>query len=256
MKEIITVENIDQVLSDASSIINLKSSILNSDIVIVKKAISKQLINEIKAYLIQVGRSSFPNYERIEYGAKDFHRINNNDSRAYVKGAFHQFVFYPWNQNYFDLYNAFSKPYKLKNILSGIEEDAFMAPKSVDNFTARIAFQFYPQGIGYLNNHADPVDQHQIAVPILVMSEKGNDFKEGGAYVKYEGEKVFIEDHAEIGDVVFFKASLEHGVDKIDSQSEASWLDFKGRWMGLLAVNQFFNANIIAESVELNKETK
>ena len=254
MKKIITVENIDQVFSDQSSLDSLKSSILNDDIVIVRDVISQKLIQEIKSYLTQVGKSSFPNYERIKFGAKDFHRINNNDPRAYVKGAFHQFVFYPWNQNYFDLFNQFSKAYQLKNILSGIEPDAFMFPTKEDDFTARIAFQFYPKGIGYLNNHADPVDQHQIAVPILVMSEKGLDFNEGGAYVKYEDEKVFIEDHTEIGDVVFFKASLEHGVDKVDVQSDAAWLDFKGRWMGLLAVNQFFNTNVISESVELKQK--
>ncbi len=257
MKEIHIVKDIDELLNDSAKLESLKEKIVDDDLVVIKNVIDKSLIAELKSYLVNVGRSSFPNYEKIELGAKDFHRINNNDPRAYVKGTFHQFVFYPWNQNYFNLFDQFKKAYRVKNLLSNIGEEEFLDPKEGDDFTARIAFQFYPKGNGFLNEHRDPVDRHQIVVPILIMSEKGDEFNEGGVYFRYEDdEKVYVEDYTQIGDVAFFKASLRHGVEDIDPGTDSNWLDFKGRWMGLLAVNKFFNVTSVANAVDLNSEKK
>ncbi len=250
--------NIDEILTNPNKIDEIKNQINRNNLVIIKNVVSKELINQIKNHLSNVGRNSIPNYQKLEFGSGDFHRMNNNDERAYVKGVFHQFVYYPWNQNYFDFFNSFKSIFNLKNLLSGLPIEANLSPGVNDDFTARVAFQFYPSGNGFLNEHRDPVDKHQVALPTIIMSEIGEDFHKGGVYFKMEdGTKIFPEEYTSSGDVAFFKASLRHGVEIIDpEESESHWLDFKGRWMGLLAINKFFGSNAIGNAIDTSKDEK
>ena len=95
----------------------------------------------------------------------------------------------------------------------------FLGNKPEDGCTSRIAFQFYPSSQGGLNKHRDPVDYHQLSVPILIMSKKGKDFHEGGLYIeKASKEKIYLDDITEPGDVIYFNAEVPHGVDIIDPQ--------------------------------------
>ena len=229
-----------------------KSFINEGNIIIIKNYINNAIVQEIKKYLTRVGRSSIPNYCKIEKGAPNFHRINNNDDRAYVKGCFHQFVFFPWNQDYFDLFKLLEPAYRFKNLLSDLDKDYSLVENSIDDCCARIAIQHYPSGKGHLNRHQDPVDYHQLVVPILIMSKKGVDYETGGLFVESDNKKVYLDDLCEVGDVVYFKADCIHGVDMIDKETKnTQWLDFKGRWMGLLAVNKFHDNNEIGNSKDL-----
>ncbi|MEZ4873525.1 MAG: hypothetical protein R2827_15045 [Bdellovibrionales bacterium] len=169
-----------------------------------------------------------------------------------MKGCFHQFVFFPWNQDLFGFFDLFTDAYRLKNRLSGLEEMAFMGPASEKDCIARLAFQFYPKGMGFLNKHRDPVNYHQLVVPIFIMSQKGKEFHKGGLYVESKkGERVFLDDVSDVGDVLYFKADLVHGVEKIDPGSNEDWLDFQGRWMGLLAVNKLNFNDSVQDSQDL-----
>ena len=201
---------------------------------------------------MNVARNSLPNYNKIDFGSPNFHRINMSDSRSYVKGCFHQFVFYPWNQDYFDLFAKCKNIFKIKNLVSGIEKNKYLNETPDDGCTARIAVQFYPKGKGYLNLHKDPIDYHQITVPSLTMSKKKKDYNDGGLYVKNsKGETVNLDDILDIGDIVFFNAGTPHGVEKIDESSKYPWLDFKGRWMMLFSVNKLYDNESIPDSVDL-----
>ena len=70
--------------------------------------------------------------------------------------------------------------------------------------------------MGYLNKHSDPVNGHQLALPLMVLSSKGRDFQEGGVYLEYDGKKYFYEDECDVGDVIITNAQLPHGVELID----------------------------------------
>ncbi len=130
-----------------------------------------------------------------------------------------------------------------------------MKPGPTDEFTARLAFQFYPRGGGSLNKHADPVDVHQLTVPTMFLSAKGTDFKKGGAYVeKGDGQRVCLDDLMRPGDVAYFNACSPHGVELIDPGAPLDWNSFAGRWMLLFAVNKFNNVQTIGNSVDF--ETK
>ena len=251
LRDIKHIVDLDKVLNNPETIQEIRKDIQNGDVYILKNYFSKDLIYSIREYCKRVGQNSIPNYVPIEEGAPNFHRMNRLDKRAYVKGCFHQFSFFPWNQDYFNLFELTKKAYALKNLTSNHKADKFLDTKPTDGCTARLAVQFYPKGHGLLNKHVDPVDKHQLTVPIMIMSEKGKDFLRGGAYVEKDGKKIILDEECEMGDIVYFSAEIPHGVLPIDPEDNCSWLDFQGRWMLLLAVNKVSGNTVIANAKDL-----
>tara|TARA_R100001591_G_scaffold118063_3_gene139302 strand:+ start:1548 stop:2315 length:768 start_codon:yes stop_codon:yes gene_type:complete len=251
LRDIKHIVDIDKVLNNPETIQEIRKDIQNGDVYILKNYFSKDLIYSIREYCKRVGQNSIPNYVPIKEGAPNFHRMNRLDKRAYVKGCFHQFSFFPWNQDYFNLFELTKKAYALKNLTSNHEADKFLDSKPEDGCTARLAVQFYPKGNGLLNKHVDPVDKHQLTVPIMIMSEKGKDFIRGGAYVEKDGKKIILDEECEMGDIVYFSAEIPHGVLPIDPEDSTPWLDFQGRWMLLLAVNKVSGNTVIANAKDL-----
>ena len=251
MKDIFIKTKLDESLLTDESLINHYRKHLNSGkCLIIKNFINKDYVEEILNYLEVIGKSSFPNYYPIEKGTPNFHRLNKNDSRAHVKGTFHQFSFFPWNQDLLDLFNKFERVFRLKNILSEIPEKKFLGIEPEDDCTSRISFQFYPAGEGYLSEHKDPINHHQIAVPVLLLSKKGKDFKTGGGYYKLDNEKISTDDYMDVGDIVFFKADIKHGVDLIDKGFKENWLEFKGRWIAIFAINKLASNKVIQNATQ------
>lgn len=248
--------SISSILLDQSLIDNWIDSINNEKVIILRNVIPVRLINSIIHYLTKVGQSSFPNYHQIDIGAPNFHRINIQDKRSYVKGCFHQFVFYPWNQDIFNFFEIFKKVYHLKNTLSQIEKKSYLKTIS-DGCTARLAFQFYPSGSGFLNMHRDPIDYHQLAVPVLAMSQKGEDYNSGGLFIETkDGNQINLDDFTNPGDIIFFNANTKHGVKIIDADLTSNWLDFSGRWMLLFAINKLENNPLISNSTDLENTSE
>jgi hypothetical protein len=255
MLEIRDIENHRAALEDPAEISKIREGIQAGALYVARRLFPPEELGRIREYLANVGRSSLPNYQSIEEGCPNFHRLNANDSRAYVDGCFHQFAFFPWNQDVFGLFGRFAEVYHLKNLLSDLPRETFLGTKPQDGCTARLSFQFYPSGKGALNKHSDPVDYHQLTVPILQMSTKGKDFSTGGAYVEDgAGGRVCLDDVTECGDVVYFKASLLHGVEPIDPGHPVDWLSFRGRWMLLFAVNRLSSNSRIGNAVDVTRK--
>ena len=105
-----------------------------------------------------------------------------------------------------------------------------------------------------MNKHQDPVDHHQLTVPSLVMSKKGREFVHGGLYVETKGgEKIYLDDAADVGDVIYFNAQTPHGVERIDEGVEPDWVSFQGRWTLIFAINKLGTNKAITDSVDLEK---
>ncbi len=250
------LESHDELLNDPSLVSLMRTRIEAGGIYIIKNVAEKDFIVQIKLYLTNIGRNSLPNYKKIEEGCLNFHRINLWDKRSYVQACFHQFVFFPWNQDVFNFFEVFKKVYQVRNLISGNQKNKFLGIEPEDNCIARIAFQFYPKGIGGMHKHSDPIDHHQLTAPILQMSKKGVDFKNGGVFVETkDGKKILLEDFADVGDVVYFNAMLPHGVDTIDPECKPNWLSFEGRWTLLFAINKLFDNAQIRDAVDLEMDT-
>jgi len=251
-RDVHTIDDHAAALSDPARIERMRADIEQGDAYIAKRVFPEHQLRRITDYLSGIGRSSLPNYHPIEPGAPNSHRVNMNDPRSYVRGTFHQFSFYPWNQDVLGLFPLFAPVYRMKNKLSGLPEESFVGLAPERGCAARLSFQFYPSGCGQLNRHADPVDYHQLVVPILLMSQRGVDFQHGGAFLeRRDGERIDLE-AGDIGDVVYFNAQVCHGVAQIDPHVESDWLSFQGRWMCLFAVNRFSDNEAIADSVDLD----
>ena len=248
------IENHGSLFNDSKKIAEIKTDIQNGYVYIARKLYSIELIYKIRDYLTRIGQNSLPNYYPIHEGCHNFHRLNRGDERSYVKASFHQFSFFPWNQDLFNFFELFKPVYRMKNLLSGLPKDSFLGTTSEKGCTVRLAFQFYPSGAGAMNKHSDPVDYHQLTVPIMVMSSKGKDFKEGGLFIEPKGgEKIILDDICNIGDVIYMNAQIPHGVIPIDSDLPCDWLSFKGRWSLLFAVNKLSSNEQIQDSKDLDK---
>jgi hypothetical protein len=243
------------VLNDDAAILDIRKDIQNGAVYIFKNMYDKKWILEVRKYLTDIGKCSLPNYHSIEAAAPNFHRLNRWDERAYVKGCFHQFVFFPWNQDVFNFFEVLKEGFYLKNAINGLPKNKFMGMVPEDGCTARLSFQFYPKGTGGLNKHSDPVDHHQLTVPLLIMSKKGEDFETGGVYVEGEiDDRIFGDDLCDIGDVIFFNAQIPHGVQKIDEHKAADWLSFEGRWMMIFATNKVAGNHSVADARDLENK--
>ena len=103
-----------------------------------------------------------------------------------------------------------------------------------------------------MNKHQDPVDFLQQTAPALVMSKRGPDYATGGVYVeKADGTKVYPEDSAEIGGVVYINPQTPHGVELIDDGTQPDWVSFRGRWTMLFAINKVGANQAVSNSVDL-----
>jgi hypothetical protein len=249
------IDDHSALLADEARLQQVRDDIAAGDIYIARRQFDGAVLQDLRAYLEGVGRGSLPNYAPIEEGAPNFHRMNRNDSRAYVQGCFHQFVFFPWNQDPFDLFKVCAPVFHMKNRLSGLNAEKFLGNQPQDGCAARLAFQVYPRGGGFLDRHADPVDHHQLTVPIMQMSRKGTDFHTGGLFVQLaDGRDLVIDDIAEPGDVVYFNAACPHGVEPIDPEAPLRWTTFAGRWMLLFAVNRLAGNSAIGNAVTLPRK--
>jgi hypothetical protein len=253
----VEIDDISSVIKDPALTLKIRDDILLGDIYFVRDFCTKNEIDKLIAYLISVGKGSLPNYYEISSNCPNHHRLSMNDERAYVPGCFHQFNFFPWNQDVFSLFERFRKIFFLKNLLGGIRQDKFLGLHPEEGCTARLAFQFYPSGRGVLARHADPVDYHQLVVPTLLLSKKGDDFVTGGAFAeRADGSKIDLDDLVGLGGVAFFNARIVHGVDLIDSRDSTDWLSFQGRWMLLFAVNRLHSNTDIPNSETLANDGK
>lgn len=254
VRDIHVLENLERILDDESRIAEMRAGLLAGDVYIFKGVETRENIRKYRKYAEGVGRGSMPNYRRIEQGTPNFHRMDRWDPRAHVGSCFHSFSFFPWNQDVFGLFDRFRAVYRLKNLVSDLPADSFLGNEPDMGCIARLAFHFYPLGTGGLNRHQDPFDYHQITVPIMIMSEKGTDFNEGGAYVETaDGERLILDDTCEPGDVIYFNAECFHGVERIDPDAPVDWLSFKGRWITLFAVNKLADNTAIADSKDVEE---
>ncbi|HJL43779.1 MAG TPA: hypothetical protein RMG48_20895 [Myxococcales bacterium LLY-WYZ-16_1] len=245
------IGNHDALVRDDDRVAEIRERIQGGDVYIARRVVSRERLEPIRDYLRRVGRNSLPNYHPIRRGAPNSHRMNRWDPRSYVGGCFHQFSFFPWNQDPFDLFELFRSVYQVKNRLSALDGSRFLGTEPDAGCTARLSFQVYPRGGGALKLHADPVDHHQLVVPSLALSRRGEDFETGGVYIEPEpGRPVDLEGELDWGDVVYFNARQAHAVAPVDPDQPMDWLSFSGRWALVLAVNKLESNQEIANSKE------
>ena len=238
---------------DAAYLADVRRTLDNGHLLAWRSAVPEAQIEAWIDYLSHIGRSSLPNYTPITANAPNFHRITRWDDRSSVAGCFHQFSFFPWNDDIFDLFSATTPIFSAKHVITDyFKQSADSSDSELTEWSDRLSFQFYPSGVGGLSLHSDPSHPGQAVVPILTMSTKGQDFNSGGLYVVSQGDRVFLDDLSSPGDVLFFDPSMPHGVDGIDPGAESNWTGFRGRWMLLFATNSLEPNSAVGRATRLS----
>jgi hypothetical protein len=226
--EIVFLEKKEFIFDSLDDIERIKGMLDANNLVIVRGLIAKQPLLDLRAYLHTVGTTSLPSYHHLTTGCPDHHRIIDEDGRAHVLSRMHIYLFFPWNQNLFRLFELCSDAFKLRNATSNILDANYLSRTPKDAYVPRLAVQHYPEYGGYLDKHSDPVWELQKYNISIQMSEFGQDFHSGGLFF----ETTNVDELTHIGDAALFPAQSPHGVHPISAtpNKKLDWFSARGRW--------------------------
>lgn len=101
----------------------------------------------------------------------------------------------------------------------------------------------YPIGGGFMGAHQDAIlsgiadevgyDYFQL---LVVMSEKGKDFEMGGSFIEENGERLYFEEHCQLGDIVIYNGATLHGVADVDPHKVLNLSSINGRIAGFVSL--------------------
>jgi len=124
---------------------------------------------------------------------------------------------------------------QFRNRLCGLHPDFAVYGTERGLWTASRIHQ-YPRGGGFMAPHRDALTQVvatdaglNYVQPFLVLSKKGEDYTEGGAFIEYQSNQVYYEDGCEPGDVIVYDGKSIHGVGDIDPLEPLDLTEFSGR---------------------------
>lgn len=104
--------------------------------------------------------------------------------------------------------------------------------------------QLYPQGGGFMAGHVDSTAEQTASVlssgaflqPLVLLSERGVDFSQGGAFIRVGENYIDVEEGAQAGDVVIYDERSFHGVADIDTHLLPDFLHPQGRAVLLVTI--------------------
>jgi hypothetical protein len=103
--------------------------------------------------------------------------------------------------------------------------------------------QIYPAGGGFMGAHRDsrgignlPQNTDAFIQLLLLLTERGTDYKAGGAFVERDGRQIDSESDTLSGDVVVYDGATIHGVADIDPTAVFNATDLRGRAVALATI--------------------
>ena len=172
---------------------------------------------------------------------KNYRQRHWDHESQIIPAKYISWSYFPWNVQSKLLFHFFLELFVLRNILAGLDRYRYLDGADTQA-TARLAFQFYPSGAGYMHEHQDPYSEHQFALPTLLLSNYGKDYKKGGFFaVNRNNEKVVFDENLEFGDLTLFHPSIPHGVEAIDPEADVGTCKSitNGRLMMIAGVNGY-----------------
>ena len=148
-----------------------------------------------------------------------------------------------WAEDIFGLREIFRKVARVRNILGNRALD-FAVDREEDGMWTASRVHHFPHGGGFMVAHRDTVLPQvykdgglgEFFQPLILLSQKGEDFQIGGGFVDLRGERILYEDHAGKGDIVIYDTSTDHGVEDIDPDRPFRQDSLAGRMSGLVTL--------------------
>lgn len=160
----------------------------------------------------------------------------------------HRIIYNPvWSKNIFGLKNTFLKFNKVRNKILGFKENFCLKTPENALWSACRILQ-YPIGGGHMSMHSDYVlksvskinFRNKFYQLILPITERGKNFKDGGAYIIHKKKFIDIEKFCKIGDVLIYKTDILHGVNEIDPKKKLDLRGINGRVILMNSLYQNF----------------
>jgi hypothetical protein len=234
-------------LLSRGNLLSILRDINDGHLVIIRSYLDLNVVRSLRELCLGLIGRWKDEYTPFSVGVPNNTRLHRPRPESIVTVSFNALNFYPWNDSSLKLFNECMHLYNLRASLVGKSATSFVSQYD-DGYAARLALQFYPEGIGFFESHRDPFDIHQIAIPTIALSKYGSDFSTGGFYLMGpQNNKVYIDSILEPGDAIVFHSLIEHGVDvpdlqlsTQDHQPSVGTLSprIPGRLMLLCAVNQ------------------
>lgn len=178
-------------------------------------------------------------FQKISVGS----RVQSG-GQSYDRPRFLRILYTPfWEEDVFGVHDMLRKVCQVRNLLLDQAPDFCVQQPEAGLWTASRIHQF-PQGGGFFFAHRDDnlkmvFEENKIASyyhPFLVMSRKGEDFEKGGGFFELNGQRIFFEEHCQLGDIAIYDGRTVHGVEEVDSHKPLDLSSFNGRMAGFVSL--------------------
>ena len=176
-------------------------------------------------------------FQKLQVGA------NSGVDSSRTLGRFMRMLYNPiFAEDIYGMRDAFSTLARFRNHLYGLPVDHAVSGTEDGFWTCSRLLQ-YPRGGGFIVPHRDMYSQLATTEaglgyfqPLLFLTEKGRDYREGGAYVDVGEERFHYEEFCRTGDVVVYDGRSVHGVADIDPLMDLDLKRFSGRVVALASL--------------------
>lgn len=212
---------------------DVKKNVDLGTIYLVKNVINKEKIFQIRKEVKEWSLEEPQCWMALDENCKNFHRINDEYEKSYVKTKAHTFYYNLWLEESRGISEDFLDIFDFKRKIMNFPDLGYLENRPQDGFVSRVIIHHYPLGGGFMEEHTDPVNDYNPIQTIIQASDKGKDYTTGGLYVKDQetNNEIFIDDIFEIGDMIVFNPNLSHGVKPIDIELQTDWSVEKGRYL-------------------------
>lgn len=178
------------------------------------------------------------NYQKLSIGTvHGEHRIGAHYARL-LRVLFNPLI----APDIYGLHGIFRRVAAVRNELMGLPP-GFACASIDDGFFTASRVQHYPLGGGFLGVHRDLTSEANIAgrarryfQMAILLSQRGDDFEQGGGFVERDGERVMVENGTQRGDIVLYDGSMPHGVADIDPHRVLEMNELTGRLAGFVTL--------------------
>jgi hypothetical protein len=144
-----------------------------------------------------------------------------------------------FDSDLFQLHDAFDRIIRIRDTIAGREilRDVELLP---DRFNA-CRIQIYPAGGGFIAEHRDAKGESNLPVGpyievLLLLTQRGIDYRTGGAFVRFKGVELDSEAGTKRGDLLIYDASTIHGVLGVDLDVPFDASNLRGRAVAVASV--------------------
>lgn len=149
-----------------------------------------------------------------------------------------------WSDDIYAMRQHFITLSRVRNKLLSKPLDYATESVESDGFWTASRLQHYPSGGGFFMKHRDAVLEKQTQDAglekflqiLLLVTQKGEDFDEGGAFIEIDGVDVNLEDEFGRGDILIYDGRSKHGVADIDPKQLLDFNKVTGRIAALASL--------------------